>query len=1696
MSKKQFEHFLIERLVSWLSSEHQLQAGSRLQFKSPNAENTLKLMLALSSLSDGAIEYKGRSHPYVSVGKLRLLFAGHMETYDVEHGCYSENYISMLRDEIAGQSDGLVGTALLVIHNSLLDTLINSAYDLSKEGAVWSPTSIKGHLETLIDENGEFFTVSKCLLEHQSRFVELDGSSMFGFRELYEAMVDDGDLRFDELGLFADEIMLRNNDEQYVENRLNQNRVWRERIENTVEHFPNEIEDRLPEFGTRFIGDHFGNNPSKSWTNLDFSEILGELKKQKEQELEFVGIDPDFFANIVWRNQSDAAAGRRKKNLLITVPVDQNELEFKIRYEGKKLEASDLKVVPQRLEDQISISHRSSGDKSTYHVKCSVQDTPLYFSLQLERDKSNEKYTFLCLLLREGLLNLGEIENFFLIDSSKKVIVLEASEHVLQLGPVEGGTHVLQDSGEVINLNDTSTVDFRQIYDDADDVRFVVERDDVRVDFRIAGEARKSHLILPQIFDTDRYTRLYSSDISNGVYKPGKETVVVDNQESEPIFIRKELLKIEHDFVEGKLVSKNYDISSSVTIQDLSEYGFNELAIAYQSLFAYLGDHKTLPSLCSWGPTFTGCVTAIQDAYLDILRQVPKDHTLNLAQRDLMKVGFVEVGGRKYISPYHPLVLSYFLHLVENIRDDGDYKSFRDLPQVTRSRLNPRGLIPFVFDPVWEYGYSHIVEENPMWLEIIPQEESTFDFVQNLVRDKVGEFVKTFGHLFAQVQDAPLIINSVNNGKNAELFQGLINYFRQSLDRSRSVHVNLYDDELCETEFDEFAELGSYEEIKSRYRLDKGKLKENADTIIDLLRTKLTFSKYEHEVVEEQKYSHLTFFKNNQKIKRVGNDITSHPSGVACSGLLNGETSVSENDQYFTAFGMENIDISSLPHLEIAGLVGSLLWPAESPTENYHQHSAVRLAVSGDFRNLLERSYDSSLWTTIIDPKVTLSFFESSKGVLLIHYSDQYTSSSGYDAITVTKQADLYRSVLKDEGSNLINEFNAFNGEWLLKLVTDPIKEKKAKRGIVGGYKVVSSLLSHSDITWIPLSVAEMIRVAGNIGLAMADSDFSRHNLQIKKGAISDDILFAGFKNNCLYLLPVEVKTGARPDFSKARTQALELKKFMEEGLLKGKSLKSRLFRGLFVRQILLQVEKYELYDVFDDGYFDELINSQGEWLKGEYEISQLPEYPKGIVVAHISNALEENYNVQEDVLQIELPIGYLDDFVKTSHRDLQKLIADKNRLNLDDEYFLKPFKFSHPHQTFDQDMQLEEADNKEPLVNDNKLEVATEVDVQIEASNQGENEPLKIKFGFNVVNDDPIYWEPTNTETLFNMNTGIIGTMGTGKTQFTKSVITQLYRNQQSNVGGQPIGVLIFDYKADYVKDDFVSATNAKVFELHQLPFNPFALFGNRPMQPVHTANLFRTTLAQAFGLGVKQQNKIRTLVMEAYEAAGINAQDQSTWSRPVPTLQDIWSLFQEGEKVEQDSLYAALDDLISFEIFESDGSKTTSLYDLVDGVTVINLSGYDTQIQNLVVALTLDLFYIQMQQRGSSRRDGDFRQINKLVLVDEADNFMSQDFESLKKILKEGREFGVGTILSTQELTHFKTGENDYSSLILTWVIHQVANFKNQEIRSIFNTQSKQDEEVYMSSIRLLEKHHSLHVDGKKKITKIRDLAFWEIA
>ena len=382
------------------------------------------------------------------------------------------------------------------------------------------------------------------------------------------------------------------------------------------------------------------------------------------------------------------------------------------------------------------------------------------------------------------------------------------------------------------------------------------------------------------------------------------------------------------------------------------------------------------------------------------------------------------------------------------------------------------------------------------------------------------------------------------------------------------------------------------------------------------------------------------------------------------------------------------------------------------------------------------------------------------------------------------------------------------------------------------------------------------------------------------------------------------------------------------------------------------------------------------------------------------------------------------------------------------------------------------------------------------------EYDGMSILLGTQTENGEELRLYPNDTSVMMHNNIGVIGTMGTGKTQFIKSLITQIRLHQSHNFGGSPVGIMIFDYKGDYnhTKPEFVRATGAFVTKAYKISYNPFALSlkeNSVPLLPLHTANGFTDTLSRIYGLGPKQAMLLRDCIMEAYERRGIKKADESTWKFAPPTFSDVYRIYEERKPSSvNDSLTAVMSKLDSFEIFESDGRKTVPFSRLMDKVIVFDLSAYDEDIQNLVIAITLDQFYTTMQSLGSSRTDGRFRQLRNFILVDEADNFMKKGFPSLKKIMKEGREFGVGVILSTQSLSHFSGSSDDYSRYILTWVVHNVSDLNRSDVEYILKQPKKstESEEIYFA-VKNLEKHHSVVKIANNDPTVIEDKPFWQL-
>ncbi|GLR63731.1 DNA phosphorothioation-dependent restriction protein DptH [Marinospirillum insulare] len=1278
MSKKQFEEFLVDHLISW--AENSIEAGHRYQFTSPDAERSKALYKALVSKTNGCREVKDTRLAFIEVGQSKLVPVFHADTDG-----YTENFISHLRDEVASQQGALRGCALLVIHDSMLDTLINSAKDVAQEGNIWNPSKIKSLLHELIDQRDPKAKISECLLEFQFEQVVADGATMFGFKALYDAIAD-GDLRFDELGMLKDDTIIAWDDPKQIENRLRENQAISEKLDFYAEHFPNELTDKLAQhdLSEDFVKKNFPeDNVTAYKKKLEFGALKEEQDKNRSDLLELEKMSATG-GELDECSETDKGAGLRKHHLILEIDQEQTHWAIDTTFLNAKLNNSNIKLQHTGNKAQTAEAfgdiqfklNNAGGKRSCLTIEGSATGKARMFSVQIDTGKPKEKHYLRILILPKDDFYLEGFRNNYLLEPQKDRVTLRTDEHSLKIAE-HGSTEVMTDNEQLFDAQLVGSVDFKKLASESDEVTFEVKGKYSTLCFNVEGAVDADGLTYPILLDQSRHSLLFNDDYY-GSFNSAKNKVQLDNKEVAPKAKRLTLLQYEHRLCELKILAIK-DNQAELKLSDILAKA-PDLYDAYLALFNYLEQRKSLPSLEGWGPRFRALCDAVAEQYISALNAIELNSSLTQDQKDLLAIGIAHLGDdeqtQEYVTPFHPIVLAYNSNLAARLAEDQQAEqgaSFKDLPKVTIQRLAAQGLLPYLFDAKNNFSFNIGEKENALWSRVVPQKNSNYDFVRTLVKDKTSKFVTAFGSLFIAGSKSQLIVNSVNNQDNQHVFMGLVDYVKNSKGILPAIHVNIYDDKEQRTLFDEFADTSSYEKLKELCELTKGKAKEQADTIIDVLRTQLTYSKFEHEDATEHKYAHITFFKNNELVCSTDVNVGEQPSGVVSAGLMPGEAAHNHNGDYFTSFGLKDVYIEDNLALQVASKVNGLLKPARRNGEQYTDSKSIALVVSDTFRQHLEVAYENSIWTTVIDPKVTLDFFESQKDVVLIHYSDNYTNSVNYDAITVTKQTDLYHKVLENDNGGHIEEFNAFNGEWLLNMVTAGANERKEKRGIISAYKYVNCLLADSPITWVPLSIAEIIRVAGNLGLKMSDSDFSRNAQGIKKGAISDDILFAGFYEDQLILLPVEVKTGRRQTHSKGVEQAKELKRYFTE-LLGQNTFAGHLYRGLFIRQVLMQIDKYKLYNVYKPNYFDPITSRTAWWLNGAYSLTDIPNYPEALVVVNVEDAdfSTAQFTPVLNTLKIELPAGCLTHWVKTKLGELISSTTPALLQNIPEEYILK----------------------------------------------------------------------------------------------------------------------------------------------------------------------------------------------------------------------------------------------------------------------------------------------------------------------------------------------------------------------------------------------------------------------------------------
>ena len=1184
-------------------------------------------------------------------------------------------------------------------------------------------------------------------------------------------------------------------------------------------------------------------------------------------------------------------------------------------------------------------------------------------------------------------------------------------------------------------------------------------------------------------------------------------------------------------YIERNEFSEEYEIKTN-TISVPSA-----IASALSDVFAYFKEMDTVPSFMR--PDDKLC--KLYQKYIDTVHaemlKIPTDESLNSTDAiNIAKLGVVEKeDGTIMLSPFHPLMVAYALQMVKSVDSNEFNKKVMD-------ELSPLYLMPYIY-----YGNGALkaissteTEDILTWVKYDKVDDTQHVYgskaTSKLINEKIQNFLDNFKYYFPDA-DCPIRISAIGLSQSVDLVRGVVNFINTSRKKGKVQRIEIHEyveDILSDTFFEKLNRQSSRDNILELFEANNFGVKDNdLNEVIRLLTSRVSYYKHTFKERKMDEYSHVTFYKIDSGTNYSPLPANQLRTETALDGLISIPSTSFSGKNYLMGFGTRGLKDNNSPIYMMAKDMNSLYaGMANDGLATYCTDQCTAKRFSFKDSDILQSVYDNSTWITFVYPEVDIDFFYKQKNIYVVHYVEQHSISARLESITVTQHVDQYNNMLfnslqtfksiigtsEDFSRKMINYFNCLNGKWLLDIVNKQELIIREKMSLVATCFVMQHFLKRTDnIIWAPIALDEIVRATGAIGMSQ-DGLFSKKDLGLE-GPLSDDILMMGVRRNVndeieVFFYPVEVKVLADDSVGKGEIQVANFyNKALKEVLFKGDSFTRKVYRALLASQFLSNSEKMRANELMSLTDYEMINESRYELLNVKFKISEeLPEdlgkaalvvysdaTPKSlstewvndVPVCHIRMMESDCYRI------VANPDSHLLQFVEESaisfapQSTTMTSSATTSQTNATSEQnALSQTKTLLDSEASDESEQEENTSAFIPLSSSASIKLNESMAMVADDVHQS----VKIKIGRDR-KGSPIFFEANNTTKISHPNMGVVGGMGFGKTQFALSLIAQFAKESVHNVDKRPIGMLIFDYKGDdYSSDDFLKKVDGKCYSFN-FPFNPLKLIATDKTKfmnlPAVTADRISDSFAKAYGLGQVQQSTIKQVILETYKDFGIT-NDPATWNKPQPTMNNVVDKYFEQYDA-KDKTYALFDKLRDYMIFTSDNSECVSLFEWLDGVKVIDLTPYPGDTKKVIVSLILDLFYEEMRLLGASKLDGEFRELRAMILVDEAHQFLNKDFNSFRNIISEGRMFGVGMVLSTQNLSDFKSSKQEYSQFILSWVILHLNNITKAEVASIFGSNDPNCQ-AYVDIVSKAEKFHGICKIGNE-VKTIRTLPYYEL-
>lgn len=1710
-----FYNYIAKELLLGYFKKNPLQRGSRYFIIIENEEHRNHLMVALNEVCEPITIseiYQGNNSNVQEEGYSTHVITPSSDAPSIIIGydkTSTEDYLTTIRNSV-----GVTGSkyenygVIYILSDSILSSIITACQDLQTLGGPLHSSyvirDIQEKAENRISKDLERVYLKKHLI-NISEYISDGTCDLFDFKYALNVL-EDGTLKghYNDLGFFNDKAVYDGTfkpSDLDMQARVDKNHE----IYRMVCDIMNDDDADKIKLLQRVLDERLSKKVMKeeSWRDIDFQEFLDSIeRKAASANLELLDIElstESLMTSLVRFTKGNT----KKRSTSYIVVCDRTEslseqVKIVFNKEIKKVSSDTCQTQGQILRVNVSnaLIKQSIGLNDNHHD---------FYMLKLPCERSFFK----------------DIEQSFSINKKGEIVVIVPEEvDILTFG---SGSNILSIplDNKVIWTDDAKLEVPVAIDDDNDQISFDVDFGNKQIKIIL-----KLHIAKP--------IPPAKPGTVEGTYVGGE--VIVNEQPRAIYSYWKKYLDWEQAFIQNRCSYINYVFNELINDYE-PEYESlelpNDVQVSLSKLYAYYNNHETVPSLCPINDELRNLFKAYWKSIVDTIQGIPNSRCLFREEYFLTKLGVVSEWDKIYLSPFHPIMVAYTLEydLQYDTKEDSSF---------AKKLLSPFYLLPYIFinnsalRPYTDKKMSEIRN----WLSYegvnSKPQERTNDITTKMVWTKMEAFIRHFKYLF-QDKDCPIIISTIGIADDTNVIKGLLEFIRREYANGvQKVELHEYVDNLMEeTFFEKLNRLDSIDAISRELESIKfeSKGEYTSQEIIHQLFTRVSF--YKHALNPANGsigYSHIAFYQmdtGTEFIRQATNELRTE---LSFNGLISIPSTTNKSGAYIIGYGTAGQKKSQGFVYPMASALNTLYANEQQEGSNlFSLEACVAKRYKFGKSDLLNSIYDNANWVTFINPEVDINFFYK-QDLYVVHYTDQYTINAKYDSITVTKHVDQYENMLRKSyekyalseerfqhfNETMMDYFNCLNGSWMLNIVNKTEDQIREKMSIVAASVAMLHFMKRNkDVHWIPVSLEEILRVTGSIGLPQ-EYIFSKKALGAK-GAMSDDLLMIGFdatnENDLkLYLYPVEVKFSKNCSMAdKAGKQVSQTFTQLKEHLFGDADFTKNIYRTFFASQFLTNAEKLNANNLLSDKEYNEISKYRYELLNLQYSLQEkLPvkEMGSAAIISFFSHASHSlRTSLVDNVPICEIHFSEQECFQFVAEPDSKHLDFLMTDLILIDNDTMNAIDSPIPLITTEvEELNIELTDfiddeeNEIPINRSDKTNL-----VQVDTS-QSKNSTLpndttnvsshkiKITVGYTQSGHREVVFEPNNTKMVSHPNMGIIGTMGTGKTQFARSVIAQFSKESIYNVGGKPVGMLVFDYKGDYKDEEFLNAVGGSCYKFNY-PFNPLKLVVNDEVEgmnlPAITADRIADSFAKAYGLGLKQQSNIKQVIIETYKDAGIT-KESSSWGNPAPTMEQVIDKYFEMYDA-NDKAFALFDKLRDYTIFTTDNSNCVSLFEWLNSVRVIDLTLYPDDTKKVIVSLILDLFYAEMRQLGGSKQRDGFRELRAMIMVDEAHQFLKKDFNSFRSIISEGRMFGVGMILSTQNVSDFKTSKEDYSQFILSWVIHHVNSISKAEIANIFGA-SDPNGERYMDFINKAKLFESVCKIGAK-VEGIRDLPFFEL-